>query len=74
MKTILGADYNLDDLFRLERALSLVGIEHRLLTAGDGAEAEPLLDRFEGHNEPLNSSVGGSVYVTMVRTASTGRM
>ncbi len=47
MKTILAVDDNRDDLFLLEWALSRSGVEHRLITAGDGVEAEELLDRIE---------------------------
>ena len=44
MKTVLAVDDNQEDLFLLERTLSLVGFEHRLLTAADGVEAETLLE------------------------------
>ena len=47
MQTILAVDDNQDDLFLLERTLSLSGIGHRLLTAGDGVEAEAILDSIE---------------------------
>lgn len=48
MRTILAVDDDQNDLFLLERTLCLGGIEHRLLTAGDGVEAEMLLDSIEG--------------------------
>ena len=51
MKTILAVDDNRDDLFFLARTLSLAGIEHRLLTARDGLEAEAFLGRSQGYND-----------------------
>ena len=60
MRTILAVDDSRDDLLLLERTLSVAGVEHRLLTAGDGVEAEELL---EGIEEGSNSTFPSFVFL-----------
>ena len=57
MRMILAVDDNQDDLFLLKRTLALSGVDHRLLTAGDGAQAEALLDDLGGANTPALPSL-----------------
>ena len=51
MMTLLAVDDNQDDLLLLQRTLRSSGVAHRFLTAGDGIEAEELLDGIERRDE-----------------------